>query len=50
MKQAAQWATGLGFSELASDTEIDNVDSIARHKRLGFKETYRVVCFLKKLN
>ncbi len=50
MHQAEAWARSLGFNELASDTEIDNTRSIAMHKHLGFSETERVVCFLKKLN
>ncbi len=49
MKKAESWAKKLGFSELASDTEIDNHKSIAIHEHLGFQETERVVCFLKKL-
>jgi aminoglycoside 6'-N-acetyltransferase I len=49
MKAAEQWAFKQGYFELASDTEIDNQYSIELHKKLGFKETDRVVCFLKKL-
>jgi len=49
MKQAEVWALKQGYQELASDTEIDNLKSIVIHKKLGFKETERVVCFLKKL-
>ena len=50
MKQAEKWAASKGYSELASDTEVENDLSIAMHKHLGFVETERVVCFLKKLN
>ncbi len=49
MQQAEEWALGHGYSELASDTEIDNHHSISLHKRLGFRETERTVCFLKNL-
>lgn len=49
MDAAEAWATKSGYSELASDTEVDNEASIVAHKSLGFKETDRVVCFLKKL-
>lgn len=49
MAYAEDWAKARGFSELASDTEIDNNTSINLHKKLGFVETERVVCFLKKL-
>ncbi len=49
MQLAEAWAKKLGYSELASDTEIVNEKSIAIHKKLGFTETERIVCFLKKL-
>ena len=49
MEQAEQWALEQGYSELASDTELVNTRSIAMHRALGFEETERVVCFLKKL-
>ncbi|WDE06686.1 GNAT family N-acetyltransferase [Thalassomonas viridans] len=49
MEQAEYWALSLGFTELASDTEIDNALSIKLHKRMGFQETERIVCFLKSL-
>ena len=49
MAAAERWAMANGFSELASDTEIDNEQSIAMHRSLGFAEVDRVVCFLKKL-
>ncbi|NNF15954.1 MAG: GNAT family N-acetyltransferase [Gammaproteobacteria bacterium] len=49
MQQAEQWAVSCGYSELASDTQTDNDISIAMHKHLGFFETDRIVCFLKRL-
>ena len=49
VQAAEQWAVEHGFSELASDSEIENVNSIAAHKALGFKEVDRIVCFIKKL-
>lgn len=49
MAQAESWAVDLGFREIASDTEWFNQKSIAMHKHLGYMETERVVCFLKKL-
>lgn len=49
MHQAHVWAKDAGFRELASDTEITNTKSIKLHKKLGFKEIDRVVCFLKSL-
>lgn len=46
---AERWAKQLGFAELASDTDLENTASIAAHRALGFEETDRVVCFLKRL-
>ena len=48
MHAAEHWARQNGFSELASDAEITNTRSIELHKLLGFEETERIVCFLKK--
>ena len=50
MIEAETWAKANGFAELASDAELDNSDSICAHKKLGFTETDRIVCFLKKLD
>lgn len=50
MSAAEKWAVSKGYSELASDTDEANADSINRHLHFGFKETARVVCFLKKLD
>lgn len=50
MQWAEQWASDLGYKELASDTEWDNKRSIAIHQKMGYQETERVVCFLKKLS
>ena len=49
MARAEQWAAERGYRELASDTELHNTHSIALHKALGFRETERIVCFLKTL-
>lgn len=49
MRRAEEWAVSRGFTEIASDAEIGNERSIAMHRSLGFQETDRVVCFLKKL-
>lgn len=49
IKIAEKWATENGFNELASDAELENLDSISAHKALGFEEVERIVCFMKKL-
>ena len=50
MATAATWARSRGYSEMASDTEIDNTLSQDVHKRLGFAETERLVCFRMSLD
>ncbi len=47
--QAEAWARSLGFREIASDAEIDNATSLRAHAALGFRETFRLVHFLKSL-
>lgn len=49
LQAAEEWAIAQGFHELASDTTIDNKESIRIHKKLGFKEQDKIVCFLKNL-
>ena len=44
-----RWATSRGYTELASDAEIENSLSIRLHKQLGFAEIDRNVTFLKVL-
>lgn len=43
------WALGRGCRELASDALLDNDESHAMHRALGFAETERVVYFRKPI-
>ena len=43
------WAREQGFSEIASDTELDNEVSLRAHNALGFEEVERQICFKKCL-
>lgn len=45
-----QWAKALGCLQMASDTELHNVDSQRFHKKLGFKEANRIVAFIKEID
>ncbi len=45
----AAWGRAQGCSELASDALIDNLDSHAFHRAIGFEETDRVVYFRRGL-
>jgi aminoglycoside 6'-N-acetyltransferase I len=43
------WARSRGFSELGSDTDLDNLDAQRAHRALGFVERSRNVYFRKAL-
>jgi hypothetical protein len=49
MRAAESWARSQGSTELASDTETDNVVSGKAHAVLGFAETALIRCFRKSL-
>lgn len=44
-----QWAKEKGCCEFASDCELDNEVSRRFHKKLGFDEANRIICFTKKI-
>jgi aminoglycoside 6'-N-acetyltransferase I len=46
---AGRWAKARGMVELASDAELENAEAIAAHRALGFRETFRVVQFLRRV-
>jgi len=49
VKAAERWARQQGCREMASDALLENTDSHAMHRALGFEETERVVYFRKLL-
>jgi aminoglycoside 6'-N-acetyltransferase I len=49
IRAAEAWAVSRGLNELGSDAELHNEGSITAHKALGFRETFRVVQFLKAI-
>ena len=49
VRAAEDWARSHGCVELGSDAEVDNVESAAAHRALGFTETGVIRCFLKPL-
>lgn len=46
---AEEWARAQGYTEIRSDTQIDNLDSQRAHDALGFEETNRAVYYRKRL-
>jgi aminoglycoside 6'-N-acetyltransferase I len=49
VKAAESWAQELGLSEMASDCDIANKESLAAHLALGYQEVERIICFRKVL-
>jgi len=47
---AETWARSRGFSELASDTDVKNVESRRAHARCGFAEVEHLIKFRKSLH
>jgi aminoglycoside 6'-N-acetyltransferase I len=43
-------ARAMGHHEIASDTEVENADSLAAHQALGYEVVERVVCFRRSLS
>ncbi len=44
-----QWALSKGCTQMASDVEQHNTVSYEFHKRIGFKEANRLICFIKDI-
>ena len=49
LRSCEDWARSKGILEMASDCEITNEESIDFHKKVGFSEANRVVCFIKNI-
>ena len=49
MEAGEDWARSMGCTEMASDTEIENVASQEAHQRLGYEIVARLVAFRKPL-
>jgi len=49
-KTRIDWAKTKGCEEVASDTELNNIDSQHFHDKMGFCEVNRIVCYTKKID
>jgi aminoglycoside 6'-N-acetyltransferase I len=49
VEMGEQWSKQKGCKQLASDTELENLNSIDFHDKMGFEEVSRIVCFIKEL-
>lgn len=43
------WAREMGCAEFASDCELENETSFIFHRKVGFAEVGRIICFSKPL-
>lgn len=50
IKIVLDWCRAEGFSELATDTELTNIDAQGFYQAVGFEETDRVVEFRMDVN
>lgn len=44
-----QWAFSKGCTQIGSDVEQHNQSSYEFHKRIGFREANRLICFIKDI-
>ena len=44
-----KWAKDKDCVEFASDCELDNMQSLQFHRKVGFKEVNRIICFAKRI-
>jgi aminoglycoside 6'-N-acetyltransferase I len=49
LREGEQWVKSKGLHQLASDTEIGNLDGRHFHDRAGFSEVNRIVCYIKRI-
>ncbi len=47
---AENWAVTNSYTEIASDTELDNEISLQDHLALGFEKVERQICFRNRLH
>lgn len=49
VRRFEEWAGAQGYTEMGSDTDITNSDSVAAHQSLGFSVLKAVIPFRKEL-
>lgn len=49
IEMGEKWAKENKCSQMASDCELTNDDSLAFHLKCGFREVNRVICFVKDI-
>ncbi|WP_162832179.1 aminoglycoside 6'-N-acetyltransferase [Clostridium hydrogeniformans] len=49
VKKGELWAKSKGCREIGSDVEFHNKESYNFHKKIGYTEVNRIICFLKTI-
>jgi aminoglycoside 6'-N-acetyltransferase I len=49
LRSGEQWAKTKGCTQMGSDIEQDNDVSYEFHKKVGFQEANRLICFIKEI-
>ncbi|MEG1255771.1 aminoglycoside 6'-N-acetyltransferase [Clostridium sp.] len=44
-----QWSSEMGCTQIASDCELTNTESLNFHLKSGFSEANRIICFVKNI-
>ncbi len=50
LQYCENWAKKKGCTEFASDCSLDNVSSYIFHKKMGFSEVQKIICFTKDIS
>ncbi|WP_454052805.1 aminoglycoside 6'-N-acetyltransferase [Clostridium sp. Marseille-Q7071] len=49
VRSGEEWAKSRGCTQMGSDVEFHNVGSYNFHKKIGYTEINRIICFLKDI-
>lgn len=49
LEAGERWAAGKGAMEMGSDAEFKNLKSHEFHRAVGFKQSYKIVHYIKKI-
>lgn len=49
IRSGEDWAKSKGCTQVGSDIEYDNTVSYKFHKKIGFEEVNRIICFIKEI-
>lgn len=50
VEKGEEWAKSKGCKEIATDILYDNINSYNFHRKVGFREVSRLICFIKDID